>query len=255
VLPEHTPLGDAEAVRRPHLGDMAGSDYVKTHLREPFVWPATMLRTTPSTCPRHDRWRHAHAAKKFNWRLSTTAQSTRYSATGRHGFEVHVFPATATAPRSRIRRGRRIPFERPGDPSALPHPPDGNRLLRLPDFRHLPRAPDAHHALGGTRSSSSSPPRGNQPVRTSKREISSPPQNHGFATDPKSLGRGGAFHRINLNDQTVRGLRPQELPVFCVQYHPSAPGPNDADPLFEIATVWKSASGKSDLPPGDSSDE
>ena len=38
---------------------------------------------------------------------------------------------------------------------------------------------------------------------------------------------------INLNDQTVEGLRTRTLPVFSVQYHPeAAPGPNDASYFF-----------------------
>ena len=39
---------------------------------------------------------------------------------------------------------------------------------------------------------------------------------------------------INLNDNTVEGLRHRSLPVYSVQYHPEAgPGPHDAAPLFD----------------------
>ena len=76
---------------------------------------------------------------------------------------------------------------------------------------------------------------GNQPVKdldSGRVEITS--QNHGFAVDADSLPSDVVVNRINLNDQTVEGLRHRKLPAFSVQYHPEAsPGPHDSTVLFD----------------------
>jgi carbamoyl-phosphate synthase small subunit len=53
------------------------------------------------------------------------------------------------------------------------------------------------------------------------------------ASEALMLGKVEITH-VNLNDQTLEGLRHRELPIFSVQYHPEAsPGPHDAQNLFE----------------------
>ena len=74
----------------------------------------------------------------------------------------------------------------------------------------------------------------NQPVRdltTGRVEITS--QNHSYAVDPTTLPKDLELTHVNLNDQTVEGMRHRKLPVFSVQYHPeAAPGPLDSSHLF-----------------------
>ena len=77
---------------------------------------------------------------------------------------------------------------------------------------------------------------GNQPVKnltTGRVEITA--QNHGFCVDMDSLKDADIeITHMNLNDNTVEGLRHRKLPLFSVQYHPEAsPGPHDASYLFD----------------------
>ncbi|MGA2170469.1 MAG: glutamine-hydrolyzing carbamoyl-phosphate synthase small subunit [Terracidiphilus sp.] len=88
---------------------------------------------------------------------------------------------------------------------------------------------------------------GNHPVRnnaTGKVEITA--HNHNFAVDPDSINVNDVeLTHIDLNDQTLEGLRHRTLPLFSVQYHPeAAPGPHDSHYLFHdfrrMMEEWKS---------------
>ncbi|HTJ00321.1 MAG TPA: glutamine-hydrolyzing carbamoyl-phosphate synthase small subunit [Dongiaceae bacterium] len=156
-----------------------------------------------------------------------------------HGFAVQVLPATATAADALAYKPAGIFLSNgPGDPSALGYAVGAVKDLiqtGLPIFGICLGHQILGQALGGKTFKLKFGHRGgNQPVKdleSGKVEITS--QNHGFAVDPASLPAEVAVNRLNLNDQTVEGLRHKTKPIFCVQYHPEAsPGPHDSTPLF-----------------------
>jgi len=86
----------------------------------------------------------------------------------------------------------------------------------------------------------------NHPVknlRTGKCEITS--QNHGFGVSPEAIKANPNIEitHINLNDDTIEGMRIKDRRAFSVQYHPeAAPGPHDARYLFdEFISMMKEA--------------
>jgi carbamoyl-phosphate synthase small subunit len=238
------PISDEEAVRRARdWRDMAGSDYVKdVSCKEPYLWGADdparhnaayMPVGTTMNAPGIPAKRFKVAAFDYG------AKYTIFRKLVRHGFEVHVFPATATAEQVREFNPDGVFLSNgPGDPAALAyvHKTVTGLIPHYPIFGICLGNQMLTHALGGTTYKLKFGHRGgNQPVKNLETgRVSITAQNHGFATDPKSIAKGGGVvTEINLNDNTVEGLRHKELPVFSVQYHPeAAPGPNDADPLF-----------------------
>ena len=98
----------------------------------------------------------------------------------------------------------------------------GHQLLALACGAKTARLKFGHHGC-------------NHPVKnlaTGKVEITS--QNHNFAVVPESVPECLEVTHVNLNDNSIEGIRHKTLPAFSVQYHPeSCPGPHDSNYLFE----------------------
>lgn len=77
----------------------------------------------------------------------------------------------------------------------------------------------------------------NHPVKniiSGKSEITT--QNHGFGVDPEAVRANANIEitHVNLNDNSIEGIRLKDKPAFSVQYHPEAtPGPHDSRYLFD----------------------
>jgi len=75
----------------------------------------------------------------------------------------------------------------------------------------------------------------NHPViHMETKKVSITTQNHGFAVDAKSISQDFDITHLNLNDNTVEGMKHKSKSIFSVQYHPEAnPGPHDSKHLFD----------------------
>ena len=158
------------------------------------------------------------------------------------GAFVKVFPAkTAVAEVKAFKPNGYFLSNGPGDPAAMPYAITalkeilkekkpvfgiclGHQLLALandiPTFK-------MHHGHRGL----------NHPVKnlvTGRSEITT--QNHGFGVDSVAVKKAANVEvtHINLNDQSIEGIKLKDKPAFSVQYHPEAtPGPHDSRYLFD----------------------
>jgi carbamoyl-phosphate synthase small subunit len=129
----------------------------------------------------------------------------------------------------------------PGDPASMEYAVDtvkevlnenkpvfgiclGHQLLALANGINTFKMHHGHRGL-------------NHPVKnliTGKCEITT--QNHGFGVDPEAVkkSKNVEITHVNLNDQSIEGIRLKDKPAFSVQYHPeSTPGPHDSRYLFD----------------------
>ncbi len=129
----------------------------------------------------------------------------------------------------------------PGDPAAMPYAVEtvkellqdnkplfgiclGHQLLALanniPTFK-------MHHGHRGL----------NHPVKNLiKNHCEITTQNHGFGVNPEAVKNNSEIEitHLNLNDDSIEGIRMKNKPAFSVQYHPeSTPGPHDSRYLFD----------------------
>jgi carbamoyl-phosphate synthase small subunit len=154
------------------------------------------------------------------------------------GFDVTVVPATTKASEVLALEPDAIFLSNgPGDPAPVCAIPEianligkkpifgiclGHQILGIVLGAKTHKMPFGHHGA-------------NHPVRdllTGRVEITS--QNHSFAVDPTTLPKELELTHINLNDNTVEGIRHKTAKVMSVQYHPeAAPGPLDSAHLFQ----------------------
>ncbi len=244
---------DAAIAQARSAPEMSGADYVReVTAPQPYEWDPEDKESRPwgivkgagelidetlengQVFKRLPPVRHRIVAYDFGIKLNILRRLRQ------RGFKVTVVPAATKAEDVLALKSDGVFLSNgPGDPAALPYIYTELRQLigRTPIFGICLGHQLLGLAAGGSIFKLKFGHRGgNQPVkdlRTGKVAITS--QNHGFAVDAESLPSNIEVSHINLNDQTVEGLRHRDSPMFSVQYHPeAAPGPHDATYFFGV---------------------
>ena len=201
--------------------------------KEPYTWTDSYDASYPAFAPKADGKRVRCVAYDFG------AKRNIMRSLVHTGFDVTVVPAWTSADEVLGMDPEAIFLSNgPGDPAAVERGIAavsdlfgkkpifgiclGHQILSIVMGAKTHKMPFGHHGA-------------NHPVRdivTGRVEITS--QNHSFAVDPDTLGDDLELTHINLNDNTVEGVRHTKVPAFSVQYHPeAAPGPLDSAHLFD----------------------
>jgi len=150
-----------------------------------------------------------------------------------HGFSVTVVPASTSAEEILSMSPDGVFLSNgPGDPEGVPYAVDAVRRLlgKVPMFGICLGHQIMGLALGGKTFKLKFGHHGCNHLDGTV-EITS--QNHNFTIVPDSLPDALELTHVNLNDNSIEGLRHKTEPLFCVQYHPEAgPGPHDSRYLF-----------------------
>ncbi|MDP2653586.1 MAG: glutamine-hydrolyzing carbamoyl-phosphate synthase small subunit [Candidatus Omnitrophota bacterium] len=206
---------------------MEGADWVKTvTAKDKYVWPA--------------EGQYLNAPRFRVAAIDCGIKLNILRILAKLGCEIHVFPATAAADEIKaVRPDGLFLSNGPGDPAVVNYVIEtvrkmfgvvpifgiclGHQILGLALGGKTYKLRFGHHGV-------------NHPVKDLlDNRIGITSQNHGFCVDINSLkSQDVEMIDVNLNDQTVEGLRHKKFPILSVQHHPeAAPGPHDAQYLFK----------------------
>lgn len=227
---------------------MEGADWVsEVTTRKKYIWKSDLSlvtsglksdysQNTPATS-------HQPLAPKIKYKVAAIDCGIKFNILRiltQLGCEVHVFPANASLKEIQAVKPDGIFVSNgPGDPAAVTGTIDTIKQLigKYPIFGICLGHQILGLALGGKTYKLKFGHHGvNHPVKDLlNNRIGITSQNHGFCVDINSLGKDDVqMIGVNLNDQTLEGLRHKKLPILSIQHHPeAAPGPHDAQYLFQ----------------------